>query len=172
MGRGQPPARAISMSERQYKLLEQAERKKCISRQLHSRIQIILRASKGRSNKALARDLGLQLNTVKKWRQRWESHYDALLVYEQGPENEGVKDRVLLLRMLATLSDLPRSGTPKQITLEQENQLVALACKKPGDYGLEMTSWTHQMLAKVAVSERIFQKISARYVGTILKKKP
>ncbi|TAG96581.1 MAG: helix-turn-helix domain-containing protein [Sphingobacteriales bacterium] len=69
------------------------------------------------------------------------------------------------------LDDLPRSGAPKRISLSQEQQIVALACEKPRDHGVEMTNWTHEMLARVAISKGILESISSRYVGEILKKK-
>jgi transposase len=123
------------------------------------------------NNAQIKRAMQISLNTVKSWRKRWTTCYAQLLVFEQGKDGTGVSDQVLLAQMLTFLEDLPRSGHPKEITLAQEQQIVALACLKPVEYGIEMTTWTHQMLAQVAITEGIVKTISSRYVGTILKKK-
>ena len=68
------------------------------------------------------------------------------------------------------LSDKSGKGTIKRITLEQEEQIRALACTKPTEHGKQMTNWTHEMLTKVAKAKRIVDEISVRSVGYILKK--
>ncbi len=72
--------------------------------------------------------------------------------------------------MLDILRDLPRSGAPERIPLSEKQQLIALACEKPEDYGIPFTQWNREMLAKVAMAEGIVEKISPRYVGKLLKK--
>jgi transposase len=133
---------------------------------------ILLRASQGESNGHIKRELGLSLNTVKTWRKRWQQAYASLLAFEQGPASQGVSDAVLLEELLRCLQDLPRSGSPKTITLAQQQQIVALACRKPADFALPHSSWTHQLLAQVAIQEGLVPRISSRYIGTILKKTP
>jgi transposase len=172
MGRGKPPAAAIPMSERHYRLLETESRKRTTLRQYGERIPILLRASQGESNGHIKRELGLSLTTVKTWRKRWQDSYATWLVFEQGPDGQGVSDAVLLAQLLTCLRDLPRSGTPKTITLVQEQQIMALACRKPADFALPHSSWTHQLLAQVAIREGLVPSISSRYMGTILKKTP
>jgi putative transposase len=158
------------MSERQYRLLETESRKRTTLRQYGERIAILLRASQGQSNGHIKRELGLSLMTVKSWRKRWQQAYARLFAFEQGPDGQGISDSALLKQLLTVLQDLPRSGTPKIITLAQEQQLVALACRKPADFALPHTTWTHQLLAQVAIQEGLVPRISSRYVGTILKK--
>jgi hypothetical protein len=116
--------------------------------------------------------LGISLNTVKSWRRRWESAYDDLVIYESHLHNQQVSPLDFRKRLINTLKDLPRSGAPKIITLAQEKQIIALACRKPADYQVEMTDWTHEMLAKVAIAKGIVASISSRQVGRILKKHP
>lgn len=170
MGRGKPPAPALPMTDRQYRLLEQEAGKRTTLRQYYERIPILLQGSKGQNNSQIARDLGISLNTVKSWRRRWQSSYKSLVGFEEGANGKGVSDYELLQEMLKRLDDLPRSGAPKRITLAQEQQIVALACEKPADYGVEMTDWTLEMLAKVAIAQGIVESISPQYVGGILKK--
>ena len=170
--RGKPAAVAIPMSDRHCRLLETESRKRTTLRQYGERIPILLRARQGQSNGQIKRELGLSLNTVKIWRKRWRDSYATLLVFQQGADGQGVSDGALLEQMLACLRDLPRSGTPKIITLAQEQQIVALACRKPADFALPHSSWTHQLLAQVAIQEGLVPTISSRYIGTILKKTP
>jgi putative transposase len=170
MGRGKPPAAAIAMSERQQRLLETESRKRTTLRQYEQRIAILLRASKGQSNAEIKRALGLSLETVKTWRKRWNDNYSRLLSFEQGQQGQGVSDSELLKHMLLTLKDSPRSGSPHSISLTQKQQIVALACRKPSDFNLPYTTWSHPLLAQVAIQEGIVPRISSRYIGTILKK--
>ncbi len=73
--------------------------------------------------------------------------------------------------MLALLRDRPRSGAPRRITLSQRQQIVALACEAPEDFGIEMTQWNREALAQeVAVDKGIVETISPRYVSVVLKK--
>jgi transposase len=170
LGRGKAPAKAISMTTLQKALLEREFRKRTTQKQFSTRIDLLLRASQGQSNSQIARDLALTLPTVRAWRRRWESHYEQLCEYEEEMKEHGLSEHNYLQVLLSLLRDLPRSGTRKQISLEQEQQIVALASEKPADYGVEMTGWTHEMLAKVAIAQGIVEKVSSRHVGNILKK--
>ena len=171
MSRGSTPAPAIRMSRRQYELFSQEQRKRSIFRQNYTRISILLRANKGQSNKQIAREDGISLNTVKAWRSRWERGHKQLLAFEKGLPGHGVNDFELRQKMLELISDQPRSGAPVQISMAQKQQIVALACEDPQDYGQVMTDWTHQTLAEAAVNQGIVQSISACYVGRLLKNK-
>ena len=170
MGRGLPPAPALKLTPRQYDILSRYHRKNSIPYRNKLRVSIILGGYEGKPNKQLARELGISLHKVKHWHGRWQSCYEELLVYEQGPEGEGVKDHELLEKMLSYLADAPRSGTPARITTSQKEQLVALACEKPSDYGVEQTQWNREMLAVVVMRLGIMEKISPRYVSEVLKK--
>jgi transposase len=172
MGRGKPIAAALPMSERQRRLLEQESRKRSTTHQNYVRIPILLRGAQGQSNSQISRELAISYTTVLTWRTRWQLSYATLLEYEKGADGGGVSDQELLREMLAYLQDSPRSGTPKRITLAEEQQIVALACTKPADHGVIMTNWTHAMLAQMAVQKGLIAAISPRYVGVILKKKP
>lgn len=170
MAGGQPPASAIPIGERQYQVLKKYNERRNIPNHFKLRSGIILGASQGHSNKGLARQLGINYNTVKKWRRCWQQYYDELCEYEKGESNQGVSDKQLLDKMLEILSDIPRSGTPIRITLAQKQQIVALACEKPEDHGIAMTQWNREMLAHVAMAKGIVESISPRYVSQILKK--
>jgi transposase len=66
------------------------------------RIRIILDAAVGLANREIARKNGTSVPTVLLWRKRWES--------------DGVA---------GILEDRPRSGRPKDITVEQEETIRA-----------------------------------------------
>jgi len=163
-------AKAIKISNRQLSLLEQYHNKVTISVREQLRTGVIIQAGKGVANKTAARNLGTTNNLVKRWRKRWSEAYEELSVFEQGSLGEGVSDTILLEKMLEILSDRYRSGTPKVITLEQERQIVALACEAPSNYGIPITQWNRELLRKVILEKKIVEKISPRYVSVILKK--
>ena len=111
------------------------------------------------------------MNTVKAWRSRWECGHEQLLEFEKGLSGQGISNFQLRQKMLELISDQPRSGAPAQISMAQKQQIVALACENPQDYGWVMTDWTHQTLAKAVVNQGIVESISACYVGRLLKNK-
>jgi putative transposase len=104
-----------------------------------------------KTNKDIAKHLGINLCDVTRWTKRW---IDRAM--------ESVEER---------LSDLPRSGAPDRITAEQWCQIMALACEPPEEHGLPITHWTHKELAQEAVKQGIVEAISPSHVGNVLKKK-
>lgn len=172
MGRGHPPAAPIAMTSLQREVLQDIGRKHTTSQQIAKRIRILLLANHGYSNSHISRELAISLNTVKSWRKRWQSEFEDLVTYESYLFKEQVSPLDFRKRLVDVLRDLPRSGSPKLITLAQEKQIIALACEEPIKHQVEMTNWTHEMLAKVAAAKGIVVKISSRQVGRILKKKP
>jgi transposase len=170
MARGKAAAQAIAMTPLQILLFCKAGSKRTIQQQFSTRIDLLLRAQQGQSTNQIARDLGLAVNTVRLWRSRWQGCYEQLCAYEREMKSQSLSKHDYLQVLLGKLKDEPRSGTRKQISLAAEQQIVALASEKPQDYGVEMTGWTHQMLAKVAIAQGVVAKISSRHVGNILKK--
>ena len=161
----------LSLTQRQYELLLKTSHKRSTPQHYHERIHIILKSYQGESQTQIAGDLNLNYETVRLWRSRWIHHYPLLTEYERGIADGGVPDPQLVKKMLFLLSDEPRPGAPRKFTMEQDDYLVALACESPTDYGLIRTNWTHETLAEVAVSKGLFQELSARMVGKLLKKK-
>lgn len=170
MGRGLAPAAAISMSDRQYSLLLSESTKRSLANGIKVRIRILLEASQGKAIGHAAKELGIGKNMVKRWRKRWESHYKEISAFEQGSSQEGVSDKALLEKMFQYIKDAPRKGIPKKFSPEQEKNITALACQKPEEYGIEVSKWTHKLLAETVVSKGIVKEISASTVGLILKK--
>jgi transposase len=75
------------------------------------RAQVVLHAAHGRSNARIARETGLHIDTVRRWRGRFA---------RQG---------------LAGLADRARSGRPPVFTALQTAQVKALACQVPAETG-------------------------------------
>jgi putative transposase len=160
----------VNLSIRQKTLLEAELKKRTILSQYKARIPVVLRSYEGESQAAISLSSALDYETVRLWRNRWIDAYDELLAYEKGVGGKGVKDHELMSKMLAIFSDKPRSGAPRVITAAQEDLLTALACESPQDYGIIRTNWSHETLAQMAIKKGIFERISPRYVGKLLKK--
>jgi len=168
--RGLLPALPLTVSERQRYILEKEHRKVHISYMYNQRISIVLSGIKGKSINETHRDLGVSLNMVRKWRRRWESGQERLRALEEDEQGRQVKDYLLRSQINELLSDKPRSGAPKRITLAQEQQIVSLACESPEKHNIQMDYWTREMLAHVVKAMKIVDTISPRYISTILKK--
>jgi transposase len=104
------------------------------------RAQIILAAAVGSSNAAIAADLGLHIDTVRKWRQRF------------------------CRRRLAGLKDLPRSGRPSRFTAVQVAEVKALACELPAESDLPLARWSCPDLAAEAARRGVVTSVSASTV--------
>jgi len=87
------------------------------------RARIVLAAAAGRPNAATATDLGISVDTVRKWRRRFAT--------------DGISG----------LEDLPRSGRPRRFTPVQVAQVKALACTLPAETGLPLSRWSGTELA-------------------------
>lgn len=89
-------------------------------------------------NAAIAQRLGCSVNTVQRWRQRWQT-------------TDGLRAA-------------PRAGTQPTFTPLQRTQVVALACSSPRQYGKAWMRWSGEKLAQVAVEQGMVGAISP---GTI-----
>jgi hypothetical protein len=175
MTSGSPPALAIEMKDNYYNLLNKERNKPSCSRKKYRRLSILLLASEGQANKQVARSLVMTVDTVKYWRNRWIDCYSKLLIFEKGLaeiEQASIRDKKMVSKLLEVISDRPRAGKPPRISLAQKQEIIALACKSPSDFGIEQTDWTYGLLAKVAMEKKIVDSISPTYLGRLLKNKP
>ena len=88
------------------------------------RAAIVLAAAAGLGNAAIAAELGVCTDTVRKWRRRFA---------------EG---------RLAGLADAPRSGRPPVFTAADRAEVVALACALPAESGVPLSRWSGPDLAR------------------------
>ncbi|MBA2664590.1 MAG: helix-turn-helix domain-containing protein [Bradymonadaceae bacterium] len=157
------PAPRIELPLQVREMLEGWTRQYTLAAHFVLRAKILLAASQGIALGQIARDLGIERNTVKKWRRRWlEAAQRLSLVADQDPAS--LEDQMRTL-----LSDASRPGTPPTFEPEQIVRIVRLACSEPQEHGVEVSHWTPELLAKTAVQEGIVASISPASVRRFLK---
>ena len=100
------------------------------------RARIVLAAADRASNAAIARDLAVCEDTVRKWRRRY------------------ARDR------LAGLADARRSGRPRRFSAVQRAQVTAIACELPATRGMPLSRWSSFELACEAIESGVVVDIS------------
>ena len=148
-----PPAVKLSPEERQG--LETLVRRHSTPQQVARRGRIILGAAAGLNNSQIAREVGLDVDTVRFWRSRWLGLAAASL------EDLNLEER---------LRDAPRPGTPARITPEQVCRIVALACEAPSQSGRPISQWSGREVAEEVVKQGIVKQISPRHAARLLKR--
>jgi putative transposase len=148
-----PPTIDLSTLERQE--LEALTRRHSAPQQLALRARIVLAAADGANNGQIARHLGVSVNTVRRWRERWLALQPAAL------DEVPVADR---------LTDAPRPGKPVRITAEQVCQIVALACEPPAGSERPISQWTSREIADEIKHRGIVDQISGRHAARLLKR--
>jgi transposase len=88
------------------------------------RSRIVLAAAAGKNNAAIAVEMGVCADTVRKWRRRFAAG------------------------RLAGLKDAPRSGRPPVFTAADRAEVIALACALPAESGVPLSKWTCSELAR------------------------
>ncbi|HEX3783220.1 MAG TPA: helix-turn-helix domain-containing protein [Pseudonocardiaceae bacterium] len=104
------------------------------------RAQIVLLAAQRWSNTAIAREVGVSVDTVRTWRGRFAA------------------------AGLAGLSDHARSGRPPRFTPVQVAQVKALACQLPARAGVALSRWSCPELAREVVAQGVAEAMSASTV--------
>jgi transposase len=104
------------------------------------RARIVLAAAAGASNTAIAAELGLCVDTARRWRRQFSQ------------------------QRLAGLTDRPRSGRPRRFTAIQVAAVTALACTLPAETGIPLSRWSSTELADEAVRRGVAEAISASTV--------
>jgi transposase len=88
------------------------------------RAQIVLATASGSNNATIAVQVGVHVDTVRKWRRRFAA------------------------ARLAGLKDAPRSGRPPVFTAADRAEAVALACALPAESGVPLSRWSCPDLAR------------------------
>ncbi len=88
------------------------------------RAQIVLAAAAGSTNTAIAAQLGVHVDTVRKWRRRFAA------------------------ARLSGLKDAHRSGRPPVFTAADRAEVIALACALPAESGVPLARWSCPELAR------------------------
>ena len=150
-----PQLPPIEVSGEERAELERLVRRHTTGQQLAERARIILSLANGLNQSEVARTVGVHLDTVRKWRRRWDRTRDVPLAD---------------LSITARLDDDPRPGTPARITPEQVARIVALACEAPGASGRPISQWSTTELAEEIKRRGIVERISARHAARLLKR--
>lgn len=108
----------ISLSEEEQAVL--VVRARSVRGQYRDRLRarIVLAAAAGNTNIAIAREVGVCQDTVRKWRGRFAVH------------------------RLSGLIDAPRSGRPPVYTAADRAEAVALACALPAESQVPLSKWS------------------------------
>ena len=154
------------ISSRQRGFLETMCRSRTAEQRQVERAKIVLMSTKGLSDRAIGKELGVGRRRVGRWRRRWMQAESELTQAELA----GARDSDLRVLIENVLADRPRSGAPARFTAEQITCLIALACESPGDSGLPVSHWTPAALASEAVTRGIVESISPRHLDRFLKR--
>jgi transposase len=152
MAKGPKPAE-LMLSEEEQTRLEALVHRHSTPQQVAKRARMVLLAAKGKSNAEIARELGVNVDTVRLWRGRW-------IASQEVPLTE--------LSTAERLTDVPRPGKPSQITAEQRCLMIALACEQPKERPI--SHWTGREIAEEMIQRGIIKYISPRHASRLLKK--
>jgi transposase len=148
-------ATAIVLSEKEQEGLTQITKRHRSEQQAVLRARIVLAAAQGHSNAQMARELSINVDTVRLWRDRWAGL--------QGIDLE-------TLSIAERLQDAPRPGVTPKITAEQRCQMAVLACEAPTKAGRPISQWTGREIAAEMRARGIVEQISPRHAARLLKK--
>lgn len=142
-------ATIVVLSKAERADLERLVRASSTAQNLALRARMILALASGLSITETAAQLRVWRKTVSQWRRRW--------LTLSGSARE-------------RLSDEPRSGGPCRITAEEKCAVIALACKRPKEFGLPLSHWSASELAREAHRQKLVKSLSPRTAGRLLKR--
>ena len=148
-------ATEIRLSQEEENALTKVVNRHKESQQIVKRARIVLAAHEGKSHGQIMKEVGVSLNTVRRWRSRW-------LMFQAVPLTE--------LTVQERLEDDVRPGAPARITADQRCQIEKLACGKPDEVGRPITHWTNREIADEIIKQGIVETISPRHAGRLLKR--
>jgi len=150
-----PKPLPLELTEKEKEGLEKLIKRHNVGQQIALRGRIVLAAGSGQNNSGIAREMKVNLETVRLWRQRWLDLQPISL------EDLSIEER---------LEDLPRPGAPGQFTADQICKITELACEKPEENGRPISQWTSREIADEIMKRGIVEKISARHAARLLKR--
>ena len=148
-------ATKVVVTEKEQEVLTRISRRYRSEQQVALRARIVLAAAQGQSNAAIARELQINVDTARLWRDRW--------VGLQGIDLD-------TLSVAERLQDAPRPGKQPRITAEQRCQMAVLACEAPSKAGRPISQWTGREIADEVMARGIVKQISPRHAARLLKK--
>lgn len=131
---------AVTLTESETETLTATVRRPTAAMRDVQRALIVLLAAEEQTNAGIAWQLGVCVDTVRKWRRRFT---------QSG---------------LAGLRDRGRSGRPPSFTAVQVATVKALACEPPQRHGRPLARWSSAELAKAVTGQQIPAGVSASTV--------
>ena len=156
-------ATAIKISSRVEEILNGFSKSRTLPLSQIQRAQIIKAASSGKTNKDISKEVGLNQDSVSRWRIRWSNNTEQLDEIEQ----KNPQDLHNAVENL--LKDAPRPGCPCEFTEVQIVQILETACRPPSEFGHESSHWSLPQLAKAVVELGIVDSISPASIRRFLK---
>ena len=150
-----PKPPVVELGAEEHRKLEGLVRAHRTPQQVALRARIVLAAADGLNNTQIARQLGIDADTVRLWRMRWLGFQDVSL------DDLSLTER---------LTDAPKPGAPARITPEQVCQVVALACEAPEQFGRPISQWSSREIADEIIKRGIVDRISPRHAARLLKR--
>lgn len=150
-----PKPLPLELTEVEKEGLEKLIRRHNVGQQIALRGRIVLAAGSGENNSRIAKEMNVNLETVRLWRQRWLDLQPISL------DDLNIEER---------LEDLPRPGAPARFTADQICKITELACEKPEENGRPISQWTAREIADEIMKRGIVDQISARHAARLLKR--
>ncbi|QTA86512.1 transposase [Desulfonema magnum] len=156
------------MTDRQRDILEQMTRRTTCEKRLWERSNIILLHADGMPKRRIAKDMGTDIKTVRKWCERWEDSHPGLRSAEES-EEEKMSPAAYEKKIAGVLGDAPRPGAPPRFSPEQVVHIAAIACEVIDNSDGPVSGRTYKDIAREAVSREIVETISPDSVGRFLR---
>jgi predicted transcriptional regulator len=123
----------------EFRILSEFARSTTESSSIALRAGIVVLCAAGASDKRSAKLLGITFKTVSKWRRIYAGSQE--MIHSQ---------KIWTLRdsIRKALSDDPRSGAPRKISIEAFSMLNKIACESPQSYGYPFSRWSGWSLAE------------------------
>jgi len=150
-----PKPPAVLLDEAERRELDALVRQHRTPQQVALRARIILATAAGQNNSQIARQVGVDVATVRLWRGRW-----------LGLRAVPLAD----LSVAERLDDAPRPGGPCRITAEQVCRITALACEAPQAAERPISQWTGREIADGAIRRGIVAALSPRHAARLRKR--
>ena len=129
------------------------------------RAKIVLACAEIKSNADVGKDLAIHANTVNKWRERWRTNKQKLLLIDAA--ETGINYTRTILNIL---SDEFRVGAPSKFTAEQVCKIMSVACQHPEDLGVPISHWSLNSLRDEIIRQGIVDDISRSRLAVLLNK--
>jgi putative transposase len=153
-------ATAIHLNGQEQEELTRLTKRHRSEPQIVLRARIIEASAQGSSNIEIARELEINVDTVRLWRDRWAN-------WQEIDQEQREKEAVSLIQRL---QDAPRPGAVPKFNMEQRAQMAALACEAPAQSGRPISQWSGREIADELKARGIVTQISPRHAARLLKK--